>query len=476
MSAESHRDPEALLRQVEAVERAEHRGQLKIFLGYASGVGKSFKLFDEGRRRHERGEDVVVAATHPELPPELDQIVRTLLVIPTIDIAGVPVIDVPAVLARHPQVCLIDGLAYDNPPGLRHSKRYQDVEQLLEAGISVLTTINLEYVAEQQEFVRSVLGTTKAETVPQQFIDRAEEVVVVDAPPEAETGLETQQLSQLRQRALLLTADLVDRQLEAYLGLHGIQSTWGTQERILVCMTPRANAAKMLASGRRNADRFHGELFAIYVMQDNLTAEDRMALDRNVTLADAQHAHVETLEGKDAIRDDPRLCARTRDHADLRRPQSPPQLAEPAWWHAPRSLDSRRGRHRRAGVSTMTDHDGKRGRLKVFLGYAAGVGKTYQMLTEAHELKRSGVDVVIGYFEPHGRKATIALTENLESVPRKVIDYRGTRLEEMDTDAILRRHPQVALVDEFPHTNVPGSPRRSDGKTSTRCSTRASTC
>ncbi len=108
----------------------------------------------------------------------------------------------------------------------------------------------------------------------------------------------------------------------------------------------------------------------------------------------------------------------------------------------------------------MDDHAApKRGRLKVFLGYAAGVGKTYQMLTEAQELKKDGVDVVIGYFEPHGRKDTIALTEGLETVPRKTVEYRGTRLEEMDTDAILRRHPRVAVVDEFPHTNVPGSGR-----------------
>jgi two-component system sensor histidine kinase KdpD len=100
-----------------------------------------------------------------------------------------------------------------------------------------------------------------------------------------------------------------------------------------------------------------------------------------------------------------------------------------------------------------------RGRLKVFLGYAAGVGKTYQMLSEAHELKRRGVDVVIGYFEPHARKDTIALTEGLEMVPRRAITYKGAPLEEMDTDAILQRRPQVAVVDEFPHTNVPGSAR-----------------
>jgi two-component system sensor histidine kinase KdpD len=107
----------------------------------------------------------------------------------------------------------------------------------------------------------------------------------------------------------------------------------------------------------------------------------------------------------------------------------------------------------------MTTEARTRGRLKVFLGYAAGVGKTYQMLAEAHELKGRGVDIVIGYFEPHGRQETITLSEGLETVPRRTIEYRGSRFEEMDTDAILRRHPNVAVVDEFPHTNIPGSPR-----------------
>ena len=213
------------------------------------------------------------------------------------------------------------------------------------AGISVLTSINLEYIAEQQEFVRGVLGKTKTDTVPQDFIDRADEVVVVDAPPEADEAIGAHQLSQLRQRALLLTADVVDRQLEAYLRLHGLQSSWGTQERILVCMTPRANAAKMLASGRRNADRFHGELFAIYVTQDNLTPEDRMALERNATLARAQQAHVEILEGKDPIKTILEYARKRGHHPDLRGSQPPPHLARPSRWHTARPTDPRCGRH-----------------------------------------------------------------------------------------------------------------------------------
>src|SRR5689334_24366098 len=101
-----------------------------------------------------------------------------------------------------------------------------------------------------------------------------------------------------------------------------------------------------------------------------------------------------------------------------------------------------------------------RGKLKIFMGYAAGVGKTYKMLEEAQELKSKGIDVVVGYFEPHGRKDTIDKAEELELIPRKNVSYRDSTFEEMDTSAILARRPQVAVVDEFPHTNVPGSPRQ----------------
>src|SRR5258708_24265802 len=100
-----------------------------------------------------------------------------------------------------------------------------------------------------------------------------------------------------------------------------------------------------------------------------------------------------------------------------------------------------------------------RGKLKIFMGYAAGVGKTYKMLEEAQSLRASRTDIVVGYFEPHGRKETIAKTEGLEIIPRQRIQYRDTLFEEMDTEAILARHPQVSVVDEFPHTNVPGSER-----------------
>jgi len=299
-TASARRDPEALLRDIEAGERAARAGQLKVFLGYAPGVGKSFRLLDEGRRRYERGEDVVVAALQPDVPPDVARVIHDLERIPMREVDGVPVLDLDALLRRRPRVCLVDGLAYDNPAGARHARRYQDVEEMLGAGISVLTTIGLEYIAEQQDFVRQVVGHAPAQAVPQEFVSRADELVVVDAPPEAGADTETaDDLNALRQRALLIAAEVVDRQLEAYLRRHGIESSWAAQERILVCMTPRANAARMLAAARRAVDHFHGELFATYVVQERLTEEDRSANERNATLARAQEARLDILEGHD---------------------------------------------------------------------------------------------------------------------------------------------------------------------------------
>ena len=305
------RTPEELLQQVQAEEAFERTGRLKVFLGYASGVGKSFRMLDEGRRRHERGQDVVVGAIQPKTSHEIQALLAKLPVIPLQTIDDVAVMDVPAILKRHPTVCLVDGLAYDNPPGAANPSRWQDVEQLLKAGISVISSVNIQYIDELRERVERITGKRVSQTVPRSFLNAADEIVVVDAPPEmcigrgdgetAAQSSQAQKLSELREIALLLAADVVDRQLEAYLQRNGIASTFGTQERILVCITPRANAAPRIESGRRNADRFHGDLTVAYVSQPELSADDQTALERNLAIARAANAHIEMLDGEDAI-------------------------------------------------------------------------------------------------------------------------------------------------------------------------------
>ena len=177
--------PEQLLQQVETEEEHQSHGRLKVFLGYASGVGKSFRMLDEGRRRYERGQDVVVGAIQPRLSPDLQQVTNTLEVIPLKEVEGTPVMDVETILRRQPKVCLVDGLAYDNPPGLPHERRWQDVAQLLEAGIAVITSVNLQHIEEIRPRVEAITGKHVTQTVPLSFLKTADEIVVEDIPPES---------------------------------------------------------------------------------------------------------------------------------------------------------------------------------------------------------------------------------------------------------------------------------------------------
>ena len=299
-------DPERLLKQVEAEELNNRRGHLKIFLGYASGVGKSLRMLDEGRRRKLRGQDVVVAATQPSASAEAQQILEKMEVIPPRMIDGIPAIDVPALLRRHPSVCLIDGLAYRNPPASKHPQRWQDVEELREAGISVITSVNIQYIAERQREIEAIRGKSVADSVPESFIRTADEIEVVDATPEycaarSIEGDEQRQLSELREIALVLAADVVDHQLEQYRHREGGAQNYGAQERILVCVTPRSSAREMIRRARRQADRFHGDLYVVYVEQDNLNDADQRLIRENLNYAHQAKARVELLSGEDPI-------------------------------------------------------------------------------------------------------------------------------------------------------------------------------
>lgn len=292
------RTPEECLWEAQAEERGATRGRLKIFLGYASGVGKSFRMLDEARRRRERGQDVVVAAMQRVVPTEVTPLLSALETIPTKGTA----IDVDALLRRKPAVCVIDGLAYTNPPGLRHTTRWKDAEELLRAGISVITSINIQYVDEVSAQVEAITGKHVEDKVPVAFLKNAEEIEVVDAPANPEdTEIRQERLLKLRELALVLAADVVDHQLEEYLRQHGIQQSLGTQERLLVCITPRANITSMLETARTIANRFHGELIVAYVQQPNLSADDATALNAKLDMAREAGAEIALLDGEDAV-------------------------------------------------------------------------------------------------------------------------------------------------------------------------------
>ncbi len=261
-------------------------------------------MFDEGRRRKERGQDVVIGVIQRDVTPDVAEIVAGIEVIPPIDGA----IDLVSLFRRHPEVCLIDELANDNPPGSRNRQRWQDLQELLDRGISVITAVNLQHIREHQDAVERITGKRASHSVPEDFLKEADEFEVVDAPPDIllrRTGNsqvpDARKLAELRELALLLAADVVDSQLQTYLDSHGVAARWGAQERILVCLTPHSNAAEMLRSAHRNALRFHGALLAAYVEQEDLRPDDREKLEQYLARGRELGAEIHCLKGADFV-------------------------------------------------------------------------------------------------------------------------------------------------------------------------------
>jgi two-component system, OmpR family, sensor histidine kinase KdpD len=191
----------------------------------------------------------------------------------------------------------VDGLAYDNPEPSRNRHRWQDVEELLAAGINVVSSVNLQYIDDQREAVEKITGKRVTQTIPRVFLNTADEIVIVDSPANADSPA----LSTLREMALLLSADVIDSGLQGYLQSHAIEAGWGTHERLLICFTPRANADRMIASARRSADGFHCDMLAIYVRQPDLSPADQRALQETLAKAEAAGARSEVLEGEDPV-------------------------------------------------------------------------------------------------------------------------------------------------------------------------------
>ena len=306
-------DPDQLLRQIQAEESQHHRGLLKVFLGYASGVGKSYRMLNEGKRRKQRGEDVVIGALQDKPDPAVDELLGDFEIIPPLRMNGREVMDVQAILARRPRVCVVDELAHDNPLHSRHAKRYEDAQELREAGISIITAINIQHIDELRPRVAPLADKSVSDMIPKSFLLAADEIELIDIPPEqllervgrqpdeASRVAERRRLSELREIALLLAAEVVDRQLEAYFEAHGLNQTIATQERFLICITPRAAARDMITIGKRAADRFHGELIVLYVQQSDLSQADQDALRAQFAFAHESGARVEQLTHEDPV-------------------------------------------------------------------------------------------------------------------------------------------------------------------------------
>jgi two-component system sensor histidine kinase KdpD len=308
----------------EVSPQAPERGVLKLFLGYAPGVGKTYGMLSEALRRKSRGEDVVVGyvETHgrkgvAELAAQLEQIPRK-----KIEYKGVSFeeMDTDAILARKPRVVLVDELAHTNIPGSKHRKRYEDVLDLVAAKIEVLSTVNIQHIESIAPTVAAITGIKIRETVPVWVLEHANEIVMVDLTPEALQNrmkrgevYHTEKVDQalknffrrgnliaLRELALRQVAEQVDRSLETYMEQQEIQEQWAVRERIAVCFSSNPRAQYLIARASRMARRMDAELYAIYVDIGKDTSEqDKNSLAANIQFSESLGAKVVKLKGKD---------------------------------------------------------------------------------------------------------------------------------------------------------------------------------
>jgi two-component system sensor histidine kinase KdpD len=321
------RDPDALLERVRAEQVREGRGQLKVFLGASPGVGKTFTMLETARAKRAEGLDVVVGVAETHGRAETARLLDGLEVIPrrVVEYRGVQLeeFDLDAALARHPALLLVDELAHTNAPGSRHTKRWQDVEELLAAGINVYTTVNIQHFESLNDVVAQVTGITVRETVPDSVLERADEVELVDVTPDVlqqrlregkvyvpeqagraiERFFRKGNLIALRELALRRTAERVDAQMRGYMAEQGIRETWATGERLLVCIGPSASAARLVRATRRMAARIHAEWFAVHVetpRDQRLSPEEREDILRAMELAEQLGGRPVTLSGQSA--------------------------------------------------------------------------------------------------------------------------------------------------------------------------------
>jgi two-component system sensor histidine kinase KdpD len=292
------------------------RGHLRIYVGYAAGVGKTFAMLGEGHRRRERGTDIVIGYVETHGRPLTEEQVGDLEIVPRRAIthrgATFEEMDIDALLARHPEIALVDELAHTNIPGSRNEKRWQDVEELLDAGIDVITTVNIQHLESLNDVVERITGVVQRETVPDEVVRRADQQELVDMtpyalrrrmahgniyPPEkidAALGnyFREGNLGALRELALLWMADRVDEALQDYMKDRGIEGPWETRERILVGVSGRPEDEALIRRAARMAARAGGELVAVHVIpEDGLAAGQSLDATRELVQSQGGSFH-----------------------------------------------------------------------------------------------------------------------------------------------------------------------------------------
>jgi len=474
-ATETRSRAEALLSDIDG------RPRLRVYLGIAPGVGKTHRMLEDALALKKLGRRVCIGALETKGRPDLVALAAPLARIPPREVrigdSTFEEFDFNKALALKPDVVVLDELAHANLEGSVHAKRWQDAAALVENGISVLGAVNVQHIESIAPAAERIIGFPVREIVPMSFIKHVDQLVAVDVSPD---------LLQARLRAgKIVRSDDVERALAGPFRLATLTALRELMLRLVDEFTvpdvapARVSTVVALLTGGVDATSYLRRVASIAQVFD-LSIVVACDPDLNRDICEAAVAKsggkqvpwpaaggalpgIETLAG--ALVAMPRgevarsVLSRGIDRDVLvvnGAPGGAPaaQSGSPAPAAASPNPPS-------ATATPPTEVENKLrsayGMLTIYLGSAAGSGKTYAMLDRAHQLKEAGVDVVVGIVETHGRAETARKLEGLELIPPKVIESGGIRYEEMDRDAIIARHPDVVLVDELAHTNAPGS-------------------
>jgi two-component system, OmpR family, sensor histidine kinase KdpD len=318
-------DPDQLLAELKAEEEQSKRGRLKIFLGYVAGVGKTYAMLEAAHQRLSEGLDVVVAYVETHGRKDTEKLLEGLQVLPrsSLQYRGVTLaeMDLDAILVRRPRIALVDELAHSNAPGSRHPKRYQDVEELLAAGIDVYTTVNIQHLESLKDAVQQITGVQVHETVPDKIFDEAYEIELVDLPADEllqrlkdgkvyipdqaaraiEKFFRKGNLTALRELSMRRAAERVDTQMRSYMEARAIPGPWPARDRILVSLSSHPLGERLIRAGRRLADDLNAEWFVLFVEtpgHTHMPPENRERMQHNLDLAEALGAQIFHVAGQ----------------------------------------------------------------------------------------------------------------------------------------------------------------------------------
>jgi len=320
-------NPERLLKKVQEEERHQHTGKLKIYLGAAPGVGKTYSMLEDALEQQKEGRDIIVGVAESHGRKEIDTLLNNFEQLPRQQInyhgQTLPEFDLDEALRRHPQLILIDEMAHTNAPGTRHKKRWQDIKELMDRGIDVYTTLNVQHIESLNDDVSHIIHAPVKETVPDSMMEKADTIELVDLPPEdlikrlregkvyfperAELAekhfFRKGNLTALRELALRTTAERVSSQVLLYRQGEGIQHIWPTKDKILVCVGPGPESQKLIRAAFKTASHLKAEWIAVYVDTPRYTSADEIRNDAilNLRLAEQLGAEIRVLTGSDVV-------------------------------------------------------------------------------------------------------------------------------------------------------------------------------